>query len=150
MRQRAFSIVTTLALLIALASTVAPFGPVAKAADTPTEGPVGKLPGGRDYYPWRARRQGVTGRVGLEYSVDEGGHARNIVVLESGGALLDDGARKLLADLRFDIPPDWVATGGPAQRYRFGVIFELTGKPRVLRFEDKRRTVTITSVPGSA
>ena|ERR1700683_949402 len=150
MRQRTFSVVATLALVLALGSAVAPFAPAARAADTPAEGPVGKLPGGHDYYPWRARRQGVTGRVGLEYSVDEGGHARGIVVSESGGALLDDGAKKVLADLRFDIPPDWMLTGGPAQRYRFGVIFELAGKPRVLRFEDKRRTVTITAVPGSA
>jgi hypothetical protein len=41
-----------------------------------------------DYYPAQAKRLGLTGRVGLEYSVDARGHAQNIVVTESYAGLL--------------------------------------------------------------
>jgi TonB family protein len=112
-----------------------------KADDTPVKWGPPTL----DYYPWKARRDGVTGRVGLECSVDETGHARKIVVSESGGHLLDDGAKKLLADLRFKVPTDWSATGGPAQCY--GVIFRLAGKPDVACFDDNRYTFDVTSIP---
>jgi TonB family protein len=100
-----------------------------------------------DYYPRKANRDGVTGRVGLEYSIDETGHARNIIILESGGPLLDDGAKKLLADVRFKVPTDWSATGGPTRRWHYGVIFRLVGKPDVACFEDNRETVVLTDIP---
>jgi TonB family protein len=100
-----------------------------------------------DYYPPKAKRDGVTGRVGLECSIDEKGHARNILVLESGGPLLDDGAKALLADLRFKVPIGWSATGGPTRRLRYGVIFRLAGKPDVACFEDNRQTVVVNGIP---
>jgi TonB family protein len=146
-RQRALSAVVTLAIAVTLASPLIALGPIAKAADLAT-GPVWP-PYTNDYYPRKAKRQGITGRVGLEYSVDEKGHARSIVVFESGGALLDDAAKKLLADMRFNIPSDWSATGGPAQRLRIGVIFRLKGKPDVARFQDDRQTVVVTAIPGT-
>jgi|HubBroStandDraft_4_1064222.scaffolds.fasta_scaffold548731_1 hypothetical protein len=77
----------------------------------------------RAYYPAQAKRLGLTGCVGLEYSVDGKGRARNIVVIESGGQLLDDHAKALLSDEHFEIPADWLATGGPEKRYQVGVIF---------------------------
>jgi TonB family protein len=102
-------------------------------------------PSSRDYYPLNARRLGITGRVGLECSVDERGYARGIVILESAGPVLDEAAREVLSDQHFRVPPDWSATAGPAKRFRYGVIFRLTGKPDVPRFEDNRHIVIITS-----
>ena len=101
-----------------------------------------------DYYPAQAKRLGLTGRVGLEYSVDTRGHAQNIVVTESAGHLLDDHAKTYLSAVHFTIPPDWSATGGPEKRQRLGIIFDLTNKPKVPRFEDDRVTVVITFNPG--
>lgn len=105
------------------------------------------LPSGRDFYPSLAKETELTGRVGVECSVDGRGYAQNIIVLESGGLVLDDAARKVFSDGRFLIPPDWSATGGPEKRFRYGVIFQLRGKADVPRFEDHRLSVVIT---GSA
>jgi TonB family protein len=99
----------------------------------------------RSYYPPAAIRQGITGRVCLAYSVDNHGHAANFEVLESGGTLLDGAARQLLGAVRFNVPADWVATGGSAKRYRLGVIFDLTSKPKVPRFTNSIPTVVITA-----
>ena len=103
------------------------------------------LPSSRDYYPLEARHLGITGRVGLECSVDEQGYARNIVVSESAGSLLDNAAKELLSDQHFRIPSDWQSAGGPAKRFRYGVIFRLVGKPDVARFDDNRHIAVITS-----
>jgi TonB family protein len=100
--------------------------------------------GVRSYYPAPARRLGLTGRVGLEYSVDANGRPSGIVVADSAGKVLDNAAKQLLSDQHFTIPADWVATGGPEKRYRLGVIFQLTNKPKVPPFEDNRQTVVIT------
>jgi TonB family protein len=145
MRQRAFSAVVILAVAITLASPLTPLGRIAKAGDTATGSGLSMGTPTRDYYPWKAKRQGITGRVGLECSVDEKGRVRNIVVLESGGPLLDDAAKKLLSDMRFTISPDWLATGGPTQRWRFGVIFRLVGNRMSLV---SRTTVRPWSLPG--
>jgi outer membrane biosynthesis protein TonB len=88
---------------------------------------------------------GITGRVGLEYSIDRKGRARNIVVAESAGGLLDESAKKLLSDARYSLPADWARNGDPERRFKAGVIFELRNKPRVPRFEDNRPTVVITA-----
>jgi TonB family protein len=118
-----------------------------RSEDDAATGP-GFLPSTRDYYPPKARQQGVSGRVGLECSVDEKGYARDIFILESGGQLFDDAARRIFSDQHFHIPPDWSATGGPAKRIRYGVIFQVKGKPVVAPFEDHRETVVITSTQG--
>jgi TonB family protein len=86
-------------------------------------------PTDRDYYPETARRQRITGRVELECSIDAKGSARDIVVLQSGGPRFDDAAHRLISDAHFDIPLNWAATGGPTQRFRYGVVFRLIGKP---------------------
>jgi TonB family protein len=101
----------------------------------------------KDYYPEKARRKDITGRVGLEYSLDAQGRPKGIVLSEPSGSMLDHAAKKLLSDSRFKIPDDWSATGGPTQRYRIGVIFELIGEPRVAPFEDKRPTVVVFGLP---
>lgn len=96
-------------------------------------------------YPSKARREGITGRVGLECSVDARGYVHDIVVLESSGPVLDDAAKTIFSDARLLVPPDWAVTGGPTKRFRYGVIFRMVGKPEVPRFDDNRQTVVITT-----
>lgn len=135
-------------LTLAVTVSCSPSGLVARLTgpDDAARGPS-LLPSDRDYYPSLAKETELTGRVGVECSVDGRGRAQNIVVLESGGLVLDDAARKVFSDGRFLIPPDWSATGGPEKRFRYGVIFQLRGKADVPRFEDHRLSVVIT---GSA
>jgi TonB family protein len=99
-----------------------------------------------DHYPDQARRQGLTGRVGLEYSVDAKGRRTDIVILESGGKILDKAAKDVVSDLQSRIPPD-AASAEPGKRYRVGVLFDLRGMPRVAPFEDGRQSVTLTANP---
>lgn len=101
----------------------------------------------RENYPSKARREGITGRVGLECSVDAKGYVHDIVVLESGGPVLDDAARTIFSDARLLVPPDWAVTGGPTKRFRYGVIFRMAGKTEVAPFDDHRQTVVITASP---
>jgi len=106
-----------------------------------------KFVGFSDFYPEQARRLGITGRVCLAYSVDVHGLARNVVVLESGKSILNRKAKELLHAERFDIPSDWLATDGPARRYRLGFIFQLSDKPKVPPFDADIVTVLITGEP---
>lgn len=82
--------------------------------------------------------------MGLECGVDARGSARDIVIRESGGLVLDDAARKVFSEGHFLVPPDWSASGGPGKRFLYGVIFQLRGKAEVARFADNRLTVVIT------
>jgi TonB family protein len=106
----------------------------------------------RSYYPLQAQCLGLTGRVGLEYSLDRKGRARNIAVAESAGSLLDASARKLLLEAHYSIPADWATNGDPETRFKVAVIFELRNKPNVPRFEGNRQTVVVTAddLSGSA
>jgi hypothetical protein len=70
------------------------------------------------------------------------------VIVESGGLVFDDAAMRIFSDGSFLIPPDWSATGGPGKRFRYGVVFRLTGKPDVAPFEDHRITVVIKGSRG--
>lgn len=152
MRQRTFDAV----LIAALAVMLSGFGCADQAplkASHPLPHPVASddprgpwlWPSSRDYYPSKAKRLGITGRVGIECSVDERGYAQNIVILESADPLLDEAARDLISDQHFRIPSDWGASGGPVKRFRYGVIFRLVGEPDVAPFEDNRWIAIITS-----
>lgn len=97
------------------------------------------------YYPAAAKQRGLTGRVGLTCRIDAHGRAHSIVVVESAGKILDESARHLLAEERFEVPADWVANAGPQRTYAFGVIFELADKPKVPAFADDRPTIVVTA-----
>jgi TonB family protein len=112
-----------------------------------TGGPPAAAAPSADPYPAQAKRRGLTGRVGLEYSLGEGGLPYNITVVESAGQVLDGGAVRLLSGQHLKVPPGWT----PEQRLKMGVIFQLTNKPKVPPFEDNRQTLFVTgsSVPGA-
>jgi outer membrane biosynthesis protein TonB len=111
------------------------------ASDSPsknTQGPHA-FPNSLDYYPEKAKRLGLTGRVGLEASCEKG-HFKDVVILESAGPILDAGAMKLFAD-------GHCTPGNPPEtRTQIGVIFQLTGKSKVQPFEDHRPTIVVTAI----
>jgi TonB family protein len=139
-----------LRLALTVAATFAGHPALAQGPDALGGPPPFRLQGAHSYYPAAAKQQGLTGRVGLTCAIDAGGHARNIVVVESAGKILDESARHLIADERFELPADWVASGGPARTYTFGVMFELSDKPEVRAFDDDRPTIVVTArtLPG--
>jgi Gram-negative bacterial TonB protein C-terminal len=143
MRQR---IVSAAAILVTVALVCPGCAGVGRALRVGEDAPWGPalVPSGRDDYPRLAKDLGLTGRVGLGCGVDARGSAREVVILESGGLVLDDAARKLFSEGHFLIPPDWSASGGPGKRFLYGVIFQLRGKAEVARFADNRLTVIIT------
>lgn len=147
MRQRTSCAVLIAALPLTLLYSGCALQGVTSASESAAWGPS-LLPPSRDYYPAVAKEEGLTGRVGLECAIDGLGHARNIVVLESGGLALDDAAVRVFSEGAFLVPPDWSTKGGPARRFSYGVIFRLKGKPGVAPFEDHRLTVFITSSAG--
>lgn len=151
MRQRTLGagVITALAVML-FGSGCADQAPRASPPQRPmaaSDDPRGPSlwPSSRDYYPSKAKRLGITGRVGIECSVDDRGYARNIVILEPADPLLDEAARDVISDQHFRIPPDWSVTGGPVKRFRYGVIFRLVGKPDVALFEDNRQVMIVTS-----
>lgn len=150
MRQHTISTAATLALALSLlCSSCAVQTPTASTA-APSVGPVESgwgptaLPNSRDYYPERAHRKGITGRVGVVLSVDETGRARHIVVVEPGGPEFDSAAKDLFSSLHFNVPPDWLSTGGPTKLFRWGVIFQFPDA-HPAPFEDHRQMVWVTT-----
>jgi TonB family protein len=148
MRHRTLSVTALVVLAVALLGPgCAEVGRAVGVGGAPW-GPA-LAPSGRDDYPPVAKDLGLTGRVGLECSVDARGYAHDVVIMESGGLVLDDAARKVFAEGHFLIPPNWSATGGPAHRFPYGVIFQLRGKPDVAHFDDNRLTVVVTGGGGA-
>ena len=132
--------------IMALVAAFSCAGCVQGVTSGPDSAPWGPslLPPSSDYYPPLAKEQGTTGRVGIECSVDGKGRAREVVVVESGGLIFDDAAKKLFSESSFLIPPDWSAKGGPGRRFSYGVIFRLKGQPNVAPFDDHRMTVFVS------
>ena len=85
-----------------------------------------------------------SGRTLLAYSVGAGGRPERISIVESGGSAIDGCGYAFVGKLKFKWPGEWAATGGPARRYRFGLIVEVVGKPKVAPFEPKVTTAVVT------
>jgi TonB family protein len=147
MRQRTLVAVPVLALAVTLSCCAGALRTLISDPEDAAWGPS-LLSSSRDNYPSIAKEERLTGRVGLECSVDGLGHAQNVVILESGGLVLDDAAMRIFSEGSFLIPPDWSAKGGPVKRFRYGVVFRLRGEPDVAPFEDHRITVVITGSRG--
>jgi|SRR5580692_11290121 TonB family protein len=142
MKSRMIPAVTLLAFASTVVCLVGCSGRPVRVVDTLH--PPYVIPTNRDYYPPQAKRQGITGRVGLECNVDARGRARDVVILESGGPLLDEGAKQLLYDGQFHIPDGWSASDGPTKRFRYGIIFRMNGKPEPAIYNDNRGLVVVT------
>ncbi|MGB9330121.1 MAG: TonB family protein [Steroidobacteraceae bacterium] len=100
--------------------------------------------GSAPFFPAPAKRLGLTGRVGLHFSIDAKGQAQNVVVVDSAGQVLDDHARMFISKGHFDVPSDWEASGGPDRHFTLGIIYKLTNKPDVPPFPDDRTTMVLT------
>jgi len=81
-------------------------------------------------YPPALRREGKSGRVKVEFGIDDKGFITNPIYEIAG----DEGFRKpveaIMKGTSFDVPENWTALGGPAARYVFTFIYaiDLTGR----------------------
>lgn len=62
-------------------------------------------------FPAAARRNNVSGDVLLQFRLDDKGKARDIrVVLAEPRNVFDEAAIRMVATMRFSLPPEWVAS----------------------------------------
>ena len=83
-------------------------------------------PGNEDYYPTRARREGIQGRVLVEFSISQRGVVADAVVTQSDPpSWFDDDARRIVRNLRCTVPDNWQSNGGADHRFRLAVHYQL-------------------------
>lgn len=138
-----------LALLLSLACGVG--GATATANDDPlrqgeilVNGLVARATAVHDYYPPEKRRKGQSGRASLAYSVDANGRVVRVYALVSDDPVFEPYAAQVLADLRFKVPPDWAASGGPWRRFRIQVTFTIEGQPPLPVWAQGESVILIT------
>lgn len=78
-----------------------------------------------DFYPSSAASKLVQGSVGLEFQIDEQGHAQILSQTFADQADFASSAARYLTKGRFRISPEWVQAGGPGLRFVVEVQFSL-------------------------
>ncbi len=99
----------------------------------------------RDYYPADLRRANVGGRVSLAYSIDASGRVVRVFPLVSDDVRFEPAATQCLTDLRFRVPADWEARGGPWRRFRIQVTFVVRGMQPLPKWDPTDEALVITA-----
>jgi TonB family protein len=133
-RQRWSSMAAILMLGVVSCATVQQQVPVACCTKSmPTSEPKLKalpsLPSNFEMFPYSEARQGHVGYVLAEYSIDERGRPTQLNLLESTSATFADKVRRIVAHMRYVVPPDWAASIGPTQRFKMQFHFDIPGYP---------------------
>jgi TonB family protein len=124
-RQRRRLIVRT-AIAAVIATVVLDRGALAQGAmNTKVELPPYQGALKDDYYPTDARLHSLQGRALVEFSVNARGLPEDVVVVQAEPAReFDEAARRLVKNLRYQVPADW-AQGGASHRFRLGVRYQV-------------------------
>lgn len=101
----------------------------------------------RDYYPPAMRRTATPGRVSLAYSVGANGRVIRVFPLVSDYAAFEPSAVQMLTDMRFDVPADWEASGGPWRRFRIQVTFAIRGQQPLPVWAEGESVLLVTASP---
>jgi len=75
------------------------------------------------YYPERAKRDGLEGKVLVAFDIDAGGRVSHLAVLDSDDSVFEATAREYLTGLQFDVPSDWSKSAAHLIRYHIGFLF---------------------------
>jgi hypothetical protein len=78
-----------------------------------------------DFYPSSAAGKLMQGSVGLEFQIDEQGHAQILAQSFADHSEFGSKAADFLTKGTFRISPDWVQAGGPGLRFAVEVQFSL-------------------------
>src|SRR5262245_54421675 len=68
-------------------------------------------------YPPGLRREGKTGRVSVEFGIDDRGFITNPIYEITGAQEFKKPVEAIMQGTSFDVPENWTALGGPAARY---------------------------------
>jgi hypothetical protein len=127
------------------------FHPVQRATAPPPPKP-GEMPrfvssGHQEYYPPRAKRLGEHGVVGVVFTIDGQGHARDIHQLYADVPDLVPASAAVLQDGVFRVPADWEETASDKQRFYIEFQFLIAqagaGCPSLDPREPSAKVVTI-------
>jgi TonB family protein len=78
----------------------------------------------RVWYPVKAIRLELEGRVLIGFDIGADGHTKNIAVIWSETPAFDSIAMEMLKETRFTVPANWARTGA-LTRWRAGIVFRL-------------------------
>lgn len=78
-------------------------------------------------YPETARIAAVQGRVLVVFTITKRGRADEPIVMAAEPVKeFDEAAIRAIKQIRFTVPEDWVATGGPEYHFQISVLFKLS------------------------
>ncbi|MFI4868664.1 MAG: energy transducer TonB [Steroidobacterales bacterium] len=93
-----------------------------------------------DYYPADARLHFLQGRALVEFTVNGRGVPADVVVVNSEPPReFADSARRLVKNLRFEVPAGWDQGTAAAHRFRLGVRFQVIECVNLSRCESEPR-----------
>ena len=99
---------------------------IARGDDAPRSMPPIKDTSNLGGFPSVARRLYKQGRFLVELSISERGKVTNVLVLKAEPrGIFDANLGSYLRSFRFDVPEDWVSSGGPALRFKLSVLYLL-------------------------
>jgi TonB family protein len=79
-----------------------------------------------DYYPADARQHFLQGRALLEFALNGRGAPTDVALVNAEPPHeFEDAARRLVQNLRFEVPAGWQQSAAAAHRFRMGVRFEV-------------------------
>jgi TonB family protein len=79
-----------------------------------------------DYYPADARQHYLQGRALVEFALDGRGVPSDVVIVNAEPEReFEDSARRLVRNLRFEVPAGWQQSPAAAHRFRLGVRFQV-------------------------
>jgi TonB family protein len=98
----------------------------------------------REWFPPKARRMGMEGRVLVAFDITARGRAEHISVIWSESEIFESSAVNMLESTRFNVPSDW-SENGAWKRWRMGFVYRLSPGCQSDQFAiPVAETVTIT------
>jgi TonB family protein len=92
-----------------------------------------------DYYPTDARLHSLQGRALVEFNVNARGMPEEVAVVQAEPAgEFDEAARRLVRNLRYQVPADWT-TSAASHRFRMGVRYQVVQCINLSRCESEPR-----------
>lgn len=93
-----------------------------------------------DYYPPDARLHYLQGRALVEFTLDARGVPSDVVVVKSEpDRRFEESARRLVKNLRFEVPAGWERGAATGHRFRMGVRFQVIQCLNFSRCESQSR-----------
>jgi TonB family protein len=78
-------------------------------------------------YPGSAEKAGIQGRALVAFTINKRGRVDGPVIVSAEPAVpFADAALTAIKQVRFEVPSDWVASGGPTYQYQLSVLFKLS------------------------